>query len=214
MKTKDLFIYLLLLSGIYSLVNTCNCNEPAKKIVKPDYKKSMDSLKIIDKSYRSELKRYQMTNDSLTEKLAKTNALLQKEKAKISLMKKSVRGFVQSDWKNIPTEVKLEKCDSMIEAVKIYETERAIDDSLTEIQICTINELLAIKDQQLTQCDQSYEAMKQSLEQSISDSKNCSNELEKLDKKMKRKRFINKILGTGAAVITIVATTLFITGAR
>ena len=160
------------------------------------------------------MQRYEKKNDSLTKQLAETEILLVKERVKLTPLRKSVRTIVHSNWNKIPDPAKLERCDSLKDLVAEYETQLTINDSLTTEKISTLNTIIQVKDEQLIECSNSYDSLKQTLQTSIDDSKTCAKDLQKLNKKMKRKKFFNKVLGTTVAIASVAGAILLTIGLK
>jgi hypothetical protein len=213
MKPLNILIcFLILLATILLVSHSCN-HKPAS-IKKIDYKKTIDSLKQIDERHIIALQYYEKKTDSLTKQLAETEILLVKQKVKLTPLRKSVRTIVRSDWNKIPVPAKLERCDSLKDLVTEYEAQLTINDSLTTEKINSLNQIIEVKDEQLIECADSYEAMKQTLETSINDSKACAKDLQKLNKKMKRKKFFNKVLGITAVIASAAGAILLTIGLK
>jgi hypothetical protein len=207
-----LICFLILLATILLVAHSCNHTPaPVKKI---DYKKTIDSLKEIDERHTAALEYYEKKNDSLTQQLAETEILLVKQKVKLMPLRKSVRTIVRSDWNKIPVPAKLERCDSLKGLVREYEAQLTISDSLTTEKINSLNQIIEVKDEQLIECSDSYDSLKQTLETSIEDNKTCAKDLQKLNRKMKRKKFFNKVLGTTAVIASAAGAILLTIGLK
>lgn len=206
MKPQNIFIaFLILVIGVLLFTRGCDSQPVPVHVI--DYKKTLDSLKSIATNYQLAFQEYEKKNDSLTKQLASTELLLLKEKTKLSPIRKKVKKVIRENWDTIPKETKLIKCDSLKDLVEEYETQIAITDSLTEQKINSLNLLIDVKDEQLKQCDSSYTQIEKLLEKSIDDNRTCSEDLKKTNRKLKRKQFFNRILGstTGVAVVAVAA---------
>ena len=213
MKPRNILIcFLILVAAILLFAHSCNKElPPVKKI---DYQKTIDSLKQINDRYSFAFQQYEKKNDSLTKQLAETETLLQAQKVKLTPLRKSVRIIIRSNWDTISIPAKLEKCDSLKDLVTEYETQLTINDSLTTEKINSLNQIIEVKDEQLIECSNAYYSLKQTLETSIDDSKTCANDLKKLNKKMKRKKYFNKVLGTTVAIASIAGAILLTVGLK
>jgi hypothetical protein len=201
MKPVNIIIcFLVLIVLILLFARSCGNDIPA--VHKIDYQKTIDSLKNINERYTVSLKHYQKENDSLTKQLAETEVRLQNQKAKLTPLRKSVHTIIHSNWDTVSIPAKLEKCDSLKDLVIEYEAQLCITDSLTDEKIASLNQIIQVKDEQLIECAHSFDALKETLQTSIEGSKTCADDLKKLDKKIKRKRFFNRVLGTTVAVVS------------
>jgi hypothetical protein len=204
--------FLIFIATILLVAYSCNHTPaPVKKI---DYQKTIDDLKYINEHYTVTLQQYKKKNDSLTKQLAETEILLVKEKVKLTPLRKSVRTIVQSNWNKIPIPAKLERCDSLKDLVMEYEAQLCITDSLTTEKINSLNQIIEVKDEQLIECSNSYDSLKQTLQTSIDDSKTCAKDLQKLNKKVKRKKIFNRVLGTTVAVVSAAGAILLTIGLK
>lgn len=210
--TNILISFLILIVLILLFVRSCDTELPQSR--KVDYQRTIDSLKDINDRYAVSLQTYEKKNDSLTKQLAETETLLQAQKAKLTPLRQSVRTIIRSNWDTISIPAKLEKCDSLKDLVTEYEVQLTITDSLTTEKINSLSEMIIVKDEQLNECAEAYNALKQTLETSIDDSKNCSEDLQKLTKKMKRKKFFNQVLGTTVAVVSAAGAILLTIGLK
>ncbi len=210
--TNILICFLILVVLVLLFARSCNSNTPEVK--KVNYQKTIDSLKHINERYTAAFQQYEKKNENLTRQLAKTEELLQVEKAKLTPLRKNVRRIIHSNWDTIPKETKLVKCDSLKDLVTEYEAQLTINDSLTTEKINSLNQIIQVKDEELVNCSHSYEELTQTLETSIDDSKNCSKDLQKLTKKMKRKKFFNLVLGTTVAIVSAAGAILLTVGLK
>ena len=205
-KPQTIFIIILIfIIGV--LLMTRGCNPQPSMVHTIDYKKTLDSLKQVTNTYNAALAAYQQKNDSLTKQLASTEVQLQQQKAKLSPIQKKVKKVIREDWNKLPKEEKLEKCDSLKELVTEYEAQLVKKDSLTEEKINGLTQVIDIKDEQLQLCQESFNDVNKMLEESIQDNKTCSTDLKKMERKLKRKQFFNRVFGSTAvvAVITVAA---------
>ena len=201
---------LIFIIGILLLIRGCSDKPIAVHTL--DYKKTLDSLREVTSNYQIRLSEYEKVNVSLSKQLAYTELLLVKERTKLSPIKKKVRKAIQENWDTIPKETKLIKCDSLKDLVREYEAQITITDSLTEQKINSLNLMIEIKDEQLQQCDSSYNEVKNLLEKSIDDNKVCSDDLKKQNRKLKRKQFFNKVWGSTAGVAVLTVAALIVVG--
>lgn len=203
-------ISLLTILITISLINTCNDVESAK--IQKVYRQHLDSLQAIDKVYKKKLAAYERTNKHLQVKLTATDSLLTVEKNKIVVLKKSINNTVNYRWKNNNDnqENRLAECDSLKENIVKYVVVQDKIDTLTGEKLTTLTDLLIEKDHQINDCHTAYEKMKATLAQSIQDNELTTQQLVKSDRKLKRKVFLNKALGTGAAILATIAATLIL----
>lgn len=209
MKANRIILYLLLGLACIGILSTCNSHERRKneKVIK----EKADSLRTVEKSYQSTLKKYKRVADSLQAKVSRTDSLLKDERRKLAIVKTELKKNLQSEWINISSEEKLERCDSLRIIVQEQEMIQASVDSLSGESLFTLTDLLIEKDEQIESCNESYQKVKDLLEETILECELKGKEVSRLEKKLKRKQFFSKVLGVGTMVLAGAVTSLIIT---
>jgi hypothetical protein len=173
-------------------------------------KDRIEDLHATDEKYKQEKARYLHENDSLQSRLKTTDSLLQIQNKRQAVLEYKVREQASENWKNLPVEIHLEKCDSLKETVKQYEEYRQYSDSLITQWKINTNFMLADREKQISDCDQSYQQVKETLERTISDSQDLQQNEKRLERKLKRQKIFSHAIIFGAAMLSAIATTIII----
>lgn len=196
---------LLILILVFASLTLCDfyCHTPVDVSTE-----SRDKLKSIDANYRSEVKAFQMVTGKLEKQIQEADSLLQSEKNKVAVSNTKIQKMLQSNWE-VPLEEKSAKCDSLREQVNEYQIAQTTKDSIAESKIELLTELVKEQETRITDCDQSYQEIKNALENSIKENTALSENFTKQLKKERRKNIKNKLLAIGT-IIASVATVSFI----
>jgi hypothetical protein len=205
-RAKNFMILLAIVQTLFSGLYFFKALHSHKQ-VELFYQSSVDSLKSINERYEKQTEAYQEKEQSLTRQLREKDSLLTLEKSRLQYARTEVHSILNSNWTDISVEQEIDKCDSLRVRVVEMENEQEVKDTLIGSKIFLLTSLNFEKDKQIESCNLAFVGMKLTLEQSISDNKNCMEQFDKWAKKFKRR---NRILGTLAVAGITVASGIII----
>lgn len=159
-------------------------------------------------AYEQKINALKSKEDSLQRELSATKQKLLTYR-KESLKNKTI---VQDRISNRPVDTLLliADCDSLRNEVRVYIHSVEQEDSLQEQTIGQQQEIITVKDSTLDVCQQSFSSLSQLTQQSINHAQDLEKQLQKAEKKIKRKALFNRIL-TGTTIALVGITAILIT---
>jgi chromosome segregation ATPase len=165
----------------------------------------------IDKSYTIAMQKLQKENDSLKKVIAYHKAALATADEKVTVLENkvsSVASKIQSEPDTI--KIKISDCDSLSREATALIQEEASKDSLCQETISELTSQVVEKDTEVNECQQSFQSLKLTLDNSIQQQQLLQDELKALNKQVKRKTFQSKLLSAGVMVLTGITAALLL----
>ena len=150
----------------------------------------------IEKNYNANRASYEKISDSLTTQLNKDQNTIKEKKQR----SKQVGMTLMVKIRQLKNYVPQQLSDTIQTMVKLYAATQDTVDSLHAEQAATVDELIREKDEQIANCDTSYQQMKVQLIQCIAENELKDYRVWKTEQKFKRQNRIIKILTIVAAI--------------
>lgn len=159
----------------------------------------------LNKSVQVRLQVLSKRNDSLQYQLRSINQKLSGSKAQLLVKRNHVKQLVQSSNDSGGT-----PCDSLKQAVTDYVSNDEHQDSLYEANIETLENIVEIKDSSLQVATDALHQSGQLIQQSLATQEAVEKDLNKSQRKLKRKQVLNRVLAGSTLVLATVTTILII----
>lgn len=159
----------------------------------------------LNKSVQVRLQVLSKRNDSLQYQLRSINQKLSGSKAQLLVKRNHVKQLVQSSNDSGGT-----PCDSLKQAVTDYVSNDEHQDSLYEANIETLENIVEIKDSSLQVATDALHQSGQLIQQSLATQEAVEKDLDKSQRKLKRKQVLNRVLAGSTLVLATVTTILII----
>jgi len=207
MMTKNKTIAMLVLTALLSIIVFADhCSSPPSEKIKIQ---SKENFIAIDLNYKKQIKVYAQTNETLVKRLQQNDSLLNAEKIKVGKFQKQLNKTLNENW-NLSVGNKSLKCDTLLKQVAEYQQQQEIKDSITENKIVILSDLILLKDSQITDCNKSYQCIRDELEYSFKINSELTENLNKQLKKEKRRYQRNKLLRFFTVIAATAATTVIL----
>lgn len=178
------------------------CNNPKPS---PDNSEKLKAEHVtLVARYEQKINAYKIKEDSLQRELSETKQKLLTYR-KASLKNKTI---VEHRIANRPADTVLliADCDSLRNEVSEYINAVGQEDSIQQQTINQQQELIAVKDTAISECNESFTELSKLTEKSISQQQALEKQLQKAEKKLKRKAVFGRILaGTTLALAGVTA---------
>jgi hypothetical protein len=215
---KTSFIYLAIaLIFVAVMIATCNLFDSSPVGVptpSPAVKAIQTETKEILKNYRKTIKLLQAENDSLQLQIKSGKAELLNAKQKVTVTQIKVKRLSEKTVSEKDTTRKLVYCDSLREQVSVLMDESSVKDSLYEKNISDLTALVQTKDSMFVASEQKCERMQVLLERSLKDQQELTDDVNKLNKQVKKKNRRQKWLGAGLLILSGISSALLISNHR
>lgn len=159
----------------------------------------------LNKSVQVRLQVLSKRNDSLQYQLRSINQKLSGSKAQLIVKRNHVKQLVQSNNDSGGT-----PCDSLRQVVSDYLSSDEHQDSLYETNIETLENLVEVKDSCLLVVTDALDQSGQLIQQSLATQEAVEKDLDKSQRKLKRKQVLNRVLAGSTLVLATVTTILII----
>jgi hypothetical protein len=178
------------------------CNDPTPV---PNQSENMKAEHVtLVAKYEQKINAYKIKEDSLQRELSETKQKLFTYRKASLQNKKTVEKRIAN--RPIDTILLVADCDSLRNEVRDYIHSVQQEDSLQQQTIDQQQELIAVKDTAISECNESFNELSRLTEKSISQQQELENRLQKAEKKLKRKAVYNRILaGTTLALVGVTA---------
>ncbi len=218
-STPILALIPFVMGFVIALLLMSDCNNHSVKthdVLTPKIiQKMADS---INKDYQVRIDLLEGQNELLQNKITSYHnqliAVRSKAKSKEKTIKNLIapKGFAASELLekeeavHIPVDSSLTPCDSLAEQTAEYMQITATKDSLYELQINTLDNLITVKDSVIEEKTNQYEQTSVLLKQSLALQENLLSDNRKLEKKSRRQKRGNRLLVIGAAILSAFTT--------
>ena len=215
---KTSFIYLAIaLIFITVMVATCNLFDSSPIGIPtplPTVKAIQAETTEILKNYNKTIKHLQAENDSLLLQIKSGKAELLNAKQKVTVTQIKVKRLSEKTETEKDTTRKLVYCDSLREQVRVLMDESNVKDSLYEKNISDLTTLVQTKDSMFIASEQKCDGIQVLLDRSLKEQQELTDDVNKLNKQVKKKNRRQKWLGAGLLILSGISSALLISNHR
>ena len=165
----------------------------------------------IDRSYTIAFQKLQKENDSLKKVIAFHKAALVTADEKVQVLQNKVSEVankVQAEPDTV--KIKITDCDSLSREATALIQQETEKDSLCQETINELTSQVVEKDTEVSDCQQSFQSIKMTLDNSIQQQQTLEDELKALNKQVRKKTFQSKLLSAGVMVLTGITAALLL----
>lgn len=193
--------WLLLLCGLL-FVDRCNRIHESAIPEESQSKKIKAQQAILTERYEVKIKHLQKRSDSLERqmKIQHRQMLVYRQQVLTQKLKVQQRISRQSERKD--TLQKLMDCDSLSEEVQVYIAVAELRDSLCQAQVQNLSTQLSAKDTAQLACEEYSAQLNLHLETCTDAQQQLEKNVSELNKKLKHKKRLNKLLTAGALILS------------
>jgi len=165
----------------------------------------------INKSYVTENQKLQKENDSLKTVIEVHKVALANADKKLVLLESKVSTVADKIQAEPDTvKIKISDCDSLSRETSALIQQEDAKDSLCQETISELTAQVVEKDTAVNDCQQNYQAIKLTLDNSLQQQQTLGDELKVLNKQVKRRAFQSKLLSLGVMILTGITATLLL----
>jgi chromosome segregation ATPase len=194
--------WLLLLCGL--LFADSRCNRVPKSVVPEESqsKKIKAQQAILTERYETKLRNLQRHSDSLERQMKIQQKQMLVYRQQVSIQKLKVQQRISRQSERRDTLQKLMDCDSLSEEVQVYIALAESRDSLCQAQVQNLSAQLSAKDTAQLACDEYSEQLNHQLSTCTDAQQQLEKNVASLNKKLKHKKRLNKLLTAGALILS------------
>jgi hypothetical protein len=163
----------------------------------------------IENKYQSEIHYWIQKNISLQNRIQQTEVALEQSRQKEKSLQGKIVSLITESKTLTDTFSIVTNCDTLKEKVTLFMAEANIKDSLCTSEITDLKEVIQNQDSAMAVCQNSFSMLKQVTDNSLAFQEKLTDELNSINKKLKRERIKSKFLTAGVMILTG-ATTFFL----
>lgn len=208
-------LILVLLTALISALTTYYFFEPTPQASITQAQQAIKTVKkqeqAIDKSYTLAFVKLQKENDSLKKLVDFHKAALSVADEKVSVLESKVSQLADKVSTEPDTlKTKIPDCDSLSKETVALIKQEDKKDSLCNTTINELTTEVSGKDSVINVCNESYRNIKLTLDTSIQQQQYLTNQLNALNKRIKRKTFESRFLSVTVILLSGIAGTLYL----
>lgn len=208
-------LLLVLITAIVTALTMHFFFEPAPQADITQAKQAVKTIKqkeqTIDKSYALAFEKLQKENDSLKKVVDFHKTALLHADEKVSVLESRVNQLATKvNTEPDTVKIKVSDCDSLGKETIALIHQEDIKDSLCHETVDALTMQVVEKDTAINKCQGLYQSMKLALDSSLVQQQNLTNELNAMNKHIRRKTFQSRVLSVSALLLTGIAGTLYL----
>lgn len=178
---------------------------------KTSVKEMQSQVSSIENKYKTEIQYWVQKNNSLQQRIQKTETALSESKWKANSLQQKIQFLISEGDQLQDTAQIISNCDSLKEQVKEFIVESNLKDSLCDQEITDLKTLILNKDSVFAVCERGFFAMRNVIDFSLAQQTALADKLKLAEKQARKERRKTRVLSAGVCILSGITATLLLT---